>query len=89
VRARKVVVDETGIETEAPMNDWVEVGVFGAGEKGEASGKPLYTQMHRVRSGRQTITVTAPSEPVRAGIDPSYLLIDLESDNIKNVKIGN
>jgi len=31
VQARKVVVDETGIETEVPMDDWVEVGVFDAG----------------------------------------------------------
>jgi hypothetical protein len=30
-RARKVVVDEIGVETNVPMNDWVEIGVFDAG----------------------------------------------------------
>ena len=50
VRARKVVVDETGIENEMPMNDLVQAGVFGAAEKndkdekGEESPKTLYMQ---------------------------------------------
>ena len=28
VRARKVVVDSAGVETEVPMNEWVEIGIF-------------------------------------------------------------
>jgi ABC-2 type transport system permease protein len=88
VRARKVIVDEAGVETEVSMNDWVEVGVFASAEKGETSGKPLYVQKHRVRSGQQTVTVTVPRKPVRAGIDPHHLLIDLEmDDNVEAVKV--
>ena len=80
LRARKVVVDEAGIEAEAPMDDWVEIGVFGEGEP--------YRETRRIRSGQQTITVTAPRKPTRAGIDPENLLIDLDTeDNIKDVKI--
>jgi aminopeptidase N len=80
VRARKVVVDQAGVETEAPMNDWIEVGVFG-------EGKP-YVEKYRIRSGKQTIAITVPSKPTRAGIDPDNLLIDLESeDNIRDVKV--
>ena len=60
VRARKEVVDEAGVETEALMDDLVQVGVFSPAEGGEALGEPLYVEMHRVRSGRQTITVTVP-----------------------------
>jgi hypothetical protein len=37
--------------------------------------------MHRIRSGRQRITVTVPSQPTRAGIDPRNLLIDVEGNN--------
>jgi hypothetical protein len=83
VRARKVVVDEVGVETEVPMDDWIEVGVFHEGEP--------YLQKHRIRSGKQTIAVTVPQKPARAGIDPRHLLSDLgETDaNIKAVKIGN
>src|SRR6185312_10322862 len=70
VRARKVVVDQTGVETEEPMDDWIEVGVFG-------EGKP-YVEKQRIRSGTQTITVTVQQKPMRAGIDPDNLLVDLE-----------
>ena len=88
VQARKVVVDEAGVETEVPMDDWVEVGVFAPAEKGEEPGKPPYLQKHRIRSGQQSITVTVPSRPTHTGIDPNYLLIDLKTDdNAKTVKI--
>jgi ABC-2 type transport system permease protein len=82
INARKGVVDETGVETEVPMDDWVEVGVFDAGEP--------YLQKLRIRSGKQTITVVVPQKPVRAGLDPRHLLSDLgeTDDNIKPVKIG-
>jgi hypothetical protein len=91
VRARKVVVDSAGVETKVPMDDWVEIGVFAPAEEGdEELSKPLYVQKHRIRSGEQTITVTVPHKPARAGIDPHYLLFDLEMDNnIEAVKTEN
>jgi ABC-type transport system involved in multi-copper enzyme maturation permease subunit len=85
VRARKVVVDEAGVETEVPMDGLVEVGVFAAAGGGEA-GSPPYLRMHRVRSGEQRITLTVPWEPARAGLDPRSLLIDVEpGDNLADV----
>jgi ABC-type transport system involved in multi-copper enzyme maturation permease subunit len=88
VEARKVAVDEKGVETEVPMNDWVEIGFFAPAEKGEEAGKPLYLQMHRINSGIQTITVEMPTKPERAGIDPRYLLIDVKTDNnVRKLKI--
>lgn len=89
VHARKVVFDSAGVETEVPMDEWMEIGVFGP-ERGDELGQPLYLQMHRIRSGRQTITVTVPGRPVLAGIDP-YHLLDWEErsddDNIEGVTI--
>jgi hypothetical protein len=82
-----VVVNSAGAETEAPMDDWVEVGVLAPAQQGSESGEPLYLQKHRIRSGEQTITVTAPQKPPGAGVDPNNLLIDLETDdNIENVR---
>lgn len=91
VQARKVVMDSAGVEAEVPMQDWVEIGVFGAAEAGtDELSQPLYVQQHRVRSGTQTITVTVPRRPVLAGIDP-YHLLDWEEraddDNIEPVAI--
>jgi ABC-2 type transport system permease protein len=80
VRARKLVVDEAGIETEVAMEDWVEVGVFGEGEP--------YREKRQIRSGRHRITVTVPRKPTSAGIDPDDLLVDLDPENnVKDVKI--
>jgi len=76
VQAQKVVVDSTGYEKEVPMNDWLEVGIFEEGRD-----EPLYLEMHRVRSGKQTIKVTVPRKPERGGIDPNNLMIDLRLDD--------
>jgi hypothetical protein len=84
VQAQKVVVDSTGSEHEVPMNDWLEIGIY---EEGKGLDEPLYLQMHRIRSGEQTIKVTVPRKPDRGGIDPNYLMIDLRlDDNIMNFK---
>jgi hypothetical protein len=86
VLARKVVVDTAGVETDVPMNDLIEIGVYAPAEDGEARGTPLYLEMHRVRSGPQTITITVPGRPGRAGIDPRHLLIDVAPfDNLVDV----
>jgi hypothetical protein len=80
VVARKVAVDTQGAETEVAMNDLIEIGAFAA-RADEERGKPLYLAMHRIRSGAQTITITVPRQPARAGIDPRHLLIDVEPDD--------
>ena len=87
VVAKKVRADSVGRETEIRMNDLVEIGVFAAGKGGEALGEALYLTRHRIRSGKQTIRITVPREPARAGIDPYRKLIDRErEDNMVVVK---
>ncbi|HSK75938.1 MAG TPA: hypothetical protein VLQ45_05735 [Thermoanaerobaculia bacterium] len=92
VKARKVVADSAGVETVVPMDEWVEIGVFGPARKGHGElSAPLYLQMHRIRSTEQTITVTVAGKPVLAGIDPHHLLDWEENgddDNIEGVEIG-
>jgi hypothetical protein len=91
VRARKMVYDSAGVETELPMDEWVPVGVFAKATRadGELSA-PLHLQQHRIRSGRQTITAMVPRRPVLAGIDPFHVL-DVEEqeddDNVEEVQI--
>ena len=68
VRARKVVVDEAGVETEVPMDDWLEVGVFTQASVPAEAPHPL-------RKADDTVTV--PQKPARAGIDLRHLLSDL------------
>ncbi|MBW3670251.1 MAG: ABC transporter permease, partial [Acidobacteria bacterium] len=81
VEAQKFRADGSGKETEVPMHDFVEIGVFG-----DATADPLYLQEHRIRSGRQRISVVVKGTPARAGVDPQLLLIDRNwSDNLRPV----
>jgi ABC-type transport system involved in multi-copper enzyme maturation permease subunit len=87
VRARKSVIDEAGVETELPMVEEVQIGVFAAAERGAGRlSAPLHLAMHRIRSGEQTITVTVAGEPVLAGIDPHHLLDWEENEDDDNVE---
>ena len=86
VSARKVVVDTAGVAMDVPMNDLIEVGVFGE-KKGGRRGQPLYLRMHRIRSGEQRIVLTVPRRPAEGGIDPRHLLIDTKvDDNLKSAE---
>ncbi len=86
--AHKLYADGHGKETEAPMDDWVDVGFFT-----REPGKDAYTaanlvkmQRIRVHSGQASITLILASPPKKAGIDPYNKLIDRNSDdNLVNV----
>jgi hypothetical protein len=87
VFARKVRVNEAGIETEVPMNDLVEIGIFGNGKKG--AGNILYLKNQRIRFGPNRIVVKVFAKPVEAGVDPRNLLIDTEThNNVKQLRSG-
>ena len=74
--------------TEVPMDEWTPIGVFAPTGQGADFGETLYLRSHRIRTGRQTITVTVPKKPSDAGIDPYVLLIDLERfDNVEKVEV--
>jgi hypothetical protein len=88
VEARKVRADSLGREHEVPMDDLVEIGVFGP-DSGGHRGDPLHLGRHRVHGGAQTITVTVPRKPARAGIDPRHMLIDRDGDdNVADVTVA-
>ncbi|HEX6901999.1 MAG TPA: M1 family aminopeptidase [Thermoanaerobaculia bacterium] len=88
VEAHKVVADMAGKETEAPIVEKIEIGIFAPARPGEILGEPLYVRKHRVRSGTQTITMDVPERPARGGIDPYNLLDWEEGDNIEGIEIN-
>lgn len=84
--AKKVRADSAGNETEVPMDDLVEIGVFGPRGDGGEAGEPLYLARHRIRSGAQTLRITVPAAPARAGLDPYGKLIERgRGDNVVEV----
>jgi ABC-type transport system involved in multi-copper enzyme maturation permease subunit len=82
VDASKARADSVGRQTPIPMDDLVEVGVFAerAGNSG-GLGDTLYLKQHRIRSGKQTITVVVPRRPAQAGVDPYRKFIERERDD--------
>ena len=88
--AKKLRADSLGVETDAPMNDWVEIGLFKNAAKGDSladkNGVPVYLQKHRIGAGQQKITVITTERPIRGGIDPMHKLVDRRvDDNTKGV----
>ena len=82
VDAAKARADSIGRQTPISMDDLVEVGVF-ADRPGTADGlgETLYLKQHRLRSGKQTITVVVPRRPARAGVDPYRKFIERQRDD--------
>jgi aminopeptidase N len=86
ISAKKLRSDSLGKETEIPMRDWVDIGVYTRPERGQRSpdkdGVPVYLAKHQIHEGAQRVTVVVPRRPSRAGVDPLHKLIDrLTTDN--------
>ncbi|HSS28619.1 MAG TPA: M1 family aminopeptidase, partial [Usitatibacter sp.] len=73
--AKKLRANGTGAQEEVPMDDWVDIGVYGADDK------PLFLEKRKVRSGEWTYTMRVKEKPVKAGIDPINKLIDRDPDD--------
>ena len=73
---RKLRADGLGVETEIPIADEIDVGVFAAPSPGEELGRPLYLERRRFTSNTGTIEIVVDEAPIRVGIDPYNKLID-------------
>jgi hypothetical protein len=73
VDARKMRANGEGAETEIPVHDLIEVGVF-MGKKD--SEQPLHTEKVWITQPRTTFTFIVSEPPTRAAIDPYSKLID-------------
>jgi len=63
-----------------PLNDWIEVGVFGVDEEGNET--VLYLEKHKFTDIMNEFTISVEEKPVSVGIDPYNKLIDtISGDN--------
>ena len=89
VSATKFRADSLGNQTEIPIRDLVDIGVFGEKQKGNTLGKPLHVEKRWITAKETTIELVVPEEPKKAGIDPYNKLIDrAPKDNVKTVRAG-
>ena len=86
-KARKVRADGQGVETEIPIDDWIDVGVFGEQEiDGKTEQTVLFLEKRHITEADVSLELVVDEEPVRAGIDPYNKLVDRNSDdNVKKV----
>ena len=83
VEARKLYADGQGVETEAPLNETFDIGVFSAepGKPGFEPANVLAMERRVLRSGTQTYRFITATRPTHAGVDPYNKWIDRESDD--------
>jgi ABC-2 type transport system permease protein len=85
VEAKKLYVHGRGEETEAPLAERIEVGLFTAEPGRDVFDTSNVVLMERqpIRSGRQALTFITDKKPAYAGIDPYNFYIDRNSaDNL-------
>lgn len=82
VVAKKRRADELGRESDAPVDDWIDVGVL------DDEGAPLALAKRRIDREASTHAFVVDRRPARAGIDPFNKLIDRKpKDNTVAVTI--
>ena len=90
VSARKLYADAKGVETEAPLDEPFDIGVFTAepGKAGFTAASVLVLEHRPIRTGKQVVTVVVDKPPTYAGIDPYNKRIDRNSDdNVTKVEL--
>ena len=83
VEAHRFHADGAGRETEVPMDEPVEVGVFSSkpGERGFGPSSVLLLHKVPVHGPRMPVTVVVDGRPAWVGIDPYNKRIDRNSDD--------
>ncbi len=82
VTAKKLYADGSGKETEAPMNEALDVGAFdlSPGDDKFSSKHVVTFQRMPIHSGTQTLSFIAPRAVTFAGVDPYDKLIDRNTE---------
>lgn len=84
LQSHKLRADGEGAEHEVPLDDWLQIGVYGEDEDAE----PLYLEWHRISGEHDEVSVEVQGKPARAGVDPRVLFIDREpDDNVRDVEV--
>jgi ABC-type transport system involved in multi-copper enzyme maturation permease subunit len=80
--SNKYRADGQGNETSQPLDDYIDIGVFGAkGKDTPPEGKILALEKRHLTKGEDTIEFVVDEQPVKAGVDPFNKMIDRNPEN--------
>jgi hypothetical protein len=85
VEAKKFYADGKGKEKEAPLGEYIEIGLFSSEPTGSGFGKKDVIRMEprKVSSGKQVFRFVTDRKPTHAGVDPFNFYIDRNGgDNV-------
>ena len=86
VQTEKLRADSLGHETPLPLNDLIDVGVYGKPAPGKKIGKLLAIRRLRMKSKTGTYAFMVNEQPYEAGVDPLSFLADrIPADNLKKI----
>jgi ABC-type transport system involved in multi-copper enzyme maturation permease subunit len=81
VTAKQFAEDGHGKATEEPLDTWFDVAVFAETDKPLEEVTPLYIAKHRLRSGKQVLTVRTSQRLGIAALDPFHKRIERSAGN--------
>ncbi|MEP7084419.1 MAG: aminopeptidase, partial [Betaproteobacteria bacterium] len=83
VEGKKLYADGKGKESEAPLDEPFDIGVFTEepGKKGYKRESVLLMERRPMQSGKQTVTLSVAQLPKFVGVDPYNKRIDRNSDD--------
>jgi ABC-2 type transport system permease protein len=88
IEAKKMYADGKGAETEPPLAERIEVGLFTSepGRNAFDQSHVLLMERQPIRSGRQVLKFVTEKRPLYAGVDPYNFYIDRDSgDNVSGI----
>jgi ABC-2 type transport system permease protein len=86
LETHKLRADGAGAEREIPIDDWIDIAVFGEGGDGEARGPVLFIEGRRIAASPVAFEIVVDRRPAWVAIDPYYKLIDRDrDDNVSRV----
>jgi len=84
LEARKLYADSLGNETEQPLHEWIDIGVYSDKEE---KNLMAWKRVRLTRSPARYV-MTVEGLPAKAALDPRQMLIErVVSDNVKSVKV--
>jgi len=79
IETSKYRIDDQGNEISVPVDDWIDIGIYGK----EVDGKKtlIYLQKHHINKKQTLVEIEVNQQPTSASIDPHNLLMDRDFEN--------